>query len=219
MPDIKEIKVAMNGKLGKYYNLYLRTKTEKDDLYNHLSIRARIVKEKDTIPYELVNENNFLIENATIYIKIKDDVVLKKNLSLDFINLDNIVLGIFNTDIVNKSLLTLNIEAELVIDDRKEYLTTSKINTNVTLLPIVEERLFIDLFQEGKDKEYLYFSVQPTITPDFMEYKVNDSNWIKLDDNSFKIDRTYKNTYTQVRGKKNNYYSYSNVIKFIETRD
>ena len=216
MPDIKETSIVMNGKLGKYFNLYIRTKVEKDDLYNHLSIRARIVKEKNTIPYELVNETNFLIENATIYIKIKDDIVLKKNLVLDFINLDNIILGNFNTDVLNRELLTLEVKAELVIDDKKEYLTSTNINSAITLLPIVDERLFIDLSMEESDT-ILQFTVRPSIVPDFMEYKVNDLDWIKLDSNYFEVSKIGKNQYIQVRGKKNSYYSYSNVIKFIET--
>lgn len=217
--ELEEKSIVMNGRLGEYFKLYLRTKVSKDDLYNHLSIRARIVKDKDNIPYKLIDETKFLIENATIYIKIKGDVVLKKSIDLDFINLDNIVLGIYNTNILNRELLNLDISAELVINDKSNYLTSTEMKSIAILTPIVEERLFIDLDMTEKPST-LYFTVKTTITPDFIEYKVNDLYWKPLTADYFEIGKIGKNQYIQVRGKKNNYYSYSNVIKFIEeTRD
>lgn len=213
MANINEKQIEMSGRLGQYYALNIRTKVEKEDLSNNLDIRARLIKSPEIINPE--DEKNILIEGAVLRLYINDTPVYKTTVDLDFIHNDNIVLGNYNVDINSKETLNLKIRAELIVEDKSKYLQTTGLGTVVTIAPILEDRLYIDIDMTEKPNT-LYFTVLPTIKADRLEYKVNELDWKELDANYFEIAKIGKNQYVQVRGKKNNYYSYSNVIKYIE---
>ena len=112
----------------------------------------------------------------------------------------------------NKSKI-MNISTALYVCSIRDsnYIGSSFINEKIYIPEKEEEKYFISL-----DRDILDNFVISTLTDfDFYEYKLNDNGWKKVNSKTFTLSETLKTkNYIQVRGKKENVYFYSNVIKF-----
>ena len=124
----------------------------------------------------------------------------------------------------------MNYYGDIIIDnDESGYLTSTTIKSDLVLIPVKGEKLFIDITKSDlikyaetreagkKPEDLIYYhyniTVNTTIEPDFLEYKINEEPWTKLEDKAFDLPIENYLRYVQVRGKKDNRYSYSNVIR------
>ena len=208
-----EITTTLNGKLGAYFNLALKPKITKVDDHNVVEVRLRLIKLN--MPDVLLDK---VVRTLNVKLKINDDVKLSNSVKLDLNQLiDNIILLKYKIELYNQEPIKYNVNAEIKIEDESGLLEDTSFNINIIIRPVEDRKLFVDLVgTEFPDK--IICSVVTTIAPDFLEYKMNDLDWTKLNGTSFSIDRLDKNQFIQVRGKKNNYFSYSNVLKIINSK-
>lgn len=210
---MEEILKACEGKLGQYYKLALRTKLEKDEINNKniLNIRVRMIQETNTEP-TLVCKNK-----AIIKLYINDEFVDKSFVDINFTNKNNLLLYTYKKDMYNKETVISNIKIILEVSEESNYLETSEIKQNFIIPPVKEDKLFIDLVHTIRNNT-VYCLANFNINPDLLEYKVNQNDWIKLDieNPNFSFEKDGTNQYAQVRGKLNNYYSYSNTVKIYK---
>jgi hypothetical protein len=208
MTEMNEIDTYFNGRLGNSFKLYLRTKViSNKEFYNgsQVNIRARIEKIG-----KLLDDEYLTNIPATIKILINNKVVYKDNIELDFKY--NSSVSFMYENIYNVSDTTkYNIKAILEVNDTTDYINTTELSTSIILQPITSSKMYISL-----DENNSIFTVTTTLEPDFIEYKVNEDNWIKLESNSFKLDKDNIDKYIQARCKYNNKYYYSNVVKVMK---
>ena len=221
LADYKEESIKCNGRLGQYFTLYLRVQHKIIEANHKIFLRLRITRERD-VSDEDINKLVELKENqVTVQLRAADKVLSKKSISLDFMSdlSNNIVLLEYEYEINNEQTLTMLYFGDIIIsNDKSDYLTNTTIKSSLVLIPIKQDRLFIDLIKL-KSKKLIdnlpcyNISISTTIKPDFLEYKINQDSWIKLNDISFDVPIENYLKYIQVRGKKNNEYTYSNVIR------
>ena len=232
LADYKEEQIRCSGRLGNYLTLFLRVQHEIINQTHKISLRLRISREKD-ISDEDMNRLIELKENqVTVRLRAADKVLAKKSMPIDFMldNNTNILLLEYEYEINNEQTLIMYYFGDIIIDnDDSKYLTNTSIKTDLVLTPIVIKKLFIDLIcselkkysgsrEQGKKPEDLIyyhhdFSIDTTIEPDFLELKINEGPWDRIDYKTFDLPIADYLRYIQVRGKKDNYYSYSNVIR------
>jgi len=226
--DYIEDKIKCNGKLGSYLTLYLRIQHKIVDGTHKISLRLRISREKD-MSNEDINRLIELKENqVTVRLRVADKVLIKKSVPIDFIsdNINNILLLEYEYEINNEETLIMYYFGDIIIDnDNSKYLTDTTIKSSLVLTPISVEKLFIDLTcselkkysgsKKSEDLIYYHYDIyiNTSIKPDFLEYKINQDPWTKLTFDTLTVVPKDYIQYIQVRGKKDNYYSYSNVIR------
>ena len=214
--DYKEDKLKCSGRLGQYLTLYLRIKHEIINKSHKISLRLRIERTKDILN-EDINRLIELKENqVTSRIRIADKVLVKKSLPIDFTLDDNIniVLLEYEYEINNEQTLLMNYYGDIIIDnDKSEFLTDATIKSSIILTPINDKKLFIEISKSDLILNQYTIDIKSNIEPDYYQLKINENDWIKIKDISFKLQATNYFRYIQVRGKKDNYYSYSNVIR------
>lgn len=214
--DYKEDKIKCSGRLGQYLTLYLRIKHEIINKSHKISLRLRIERTKDILN-EDINRLIELKENqVTSRIRITDKVLVKKSLPIDFTLDDNIniVLLEYEYEINNEQTLLMNYYGDIIIDnDKSEFLTDATIKSSIILTPINDKKLFIEISKSDLIFDEYTINIKSNIEPDYYQLKINEDDWIKIKDTSFKLQATNYFRYIQVRGKKDNYYSYSNVIR------
>ncbi len=232
LADYKEEQIKCSGRLGNYLTLFLRVQHKIIDKTHKISLRLRISREKDILDEDM----NRLIElkenQVTVRLRAADKVLAKKSVPIDFTldNTTNILLLEYEYEITNEQTLIMYYFGDIIIDnDDSNYLTNTTIKTDLVLTPVVIEKLFIDLNcselkkysgsrESGKKPEDLIYyhydlSINTTIEPDFLELKINENNWTRINYRNFDLPIADYLRYVQVRGKKDNYYSYSNVIR------
>lgn len=205
---MKETITKCKGKLGESYNLVLNHFITMEDKLPILQIKIRLNKNMDVIPV-VFNE-----KPSTIRLLINNMPVAKENVYLDFTNKDSITLLSYQKRCTNKDTELLQVEAELLIEDDSEYLTNTKINTGIVVSGLLEPKLVINLNSVIQNNKVICNPIT-NIVPDFLQYKIDENPWTKLESDNFTFKRTNKNQYVQVRGKYNGVYSYSNNIKII----
>ena len=200
-----------NGRLSKSYKLELRTRIDKDELEYYINIRLRLMKiDKDET--SIIQ----LLKKQTLFsIYIDNERVEQKALDLDFKNYNQIILE-YSYKITNEDVLTSTIKGVIEFTDDSNYLSETEIEDRLVLKPLKENRLFIEIV--GIDRpDIIQVLVNTTVEPDYLQYKTELSNWEKITKIPFNILKLEKgNQYIQVRGKKDDYFSYSNVIKIID---
>ena len=108
----------------------------------------------------------------------------------------------------------MNYYGDIIIDnDKSEFLTDATIKSSIILTPINDKKLFIEISKSDLILNQYTIDIKSNIEPDYYQLKINENDWIKIKDISFKLQATNYFRYIQVRGKKDNYYSYSNVIR------
>lgn len=200
-----------NGRLTKSYKLELRTRIDQDDLEYSINIRFRLMKidSKEDSIIQLLHKQTLL----SIY--IDNEKVEQKAVDLDFKNYNQIMTE-YSFKLTNKETTTFNIKGIIEFTDDSNYLSNTELEDRLVLKPLKENKLFLDI--TGTDKgSLIYITVNTTTEPDYLQYKTNNKDWTKIKENIFNIskDLENKNQYIQVRGKKDDYFSYSNVIKII----
>lgn len=233
--DFKEDKIKCSGKLSNYLTLYLRVKHEIINDLHKISLRLRIVRDIDVFNQDM-NKLIELKENqVTAQLRILDKVLIKKHLPISFMNdsVTSITLLEYEYEIGNEQTLIMNYYGDLIIDnDNSEYLKNTTIKSDLLLTPVKNKKLFIELtksellkhpdksdkWHNREDIIYYHYDLylRNTIKPDFIEIKINDNKWEKIeleDNNIYQIPAVNYIRYIQFRGKKDNYYSYSNTIK------
>ena len=138
-------------------------------------------------------------------------------IDINFTNKNNLLLYTYKKDIYNKETVISNIKIVLEVNEESNYLETSEIKQNFIIPPMKEDKLFIDLAHTIRNNT-IYCLASFNINPDLLEYKVNQNDWTKLDieNPNFSFEKDGTNQYAQVRGKLNNYYSYSNTVKIYK---
>lgn len=215
--DHIENNIYCNGKLGNFFNLLLRISHEEINNTHKISLKLKLSKTKNISNSDL-DTNIKLTENqVTARLRVADKVLIKKSLPIDFSSdlTTNINLLEYEYEINNEQPLIMNYYGDIIIDnDESNYITTTSIKSDLFLKSLKQDKLFIDLINLNKiEYNSNSFSVNTTVTPDFLEYKVNSDKWIKFMNNSFFVPISNKPQIIQVRGKKDDYYSYSNSIR------
>lgn len=233
--DYKEDKIKCSGKLSEYLTLYLRIKHEIINDTHKISLRLRIARDINIFNPDM-NKLVELKENqVTVQLRILDKVLIKKHVPIDFMtnNITNISLLEYEYEISNEQTLIMNYYGDLIIDnDKSDYLKSTTIKSDLLLIPVKNKKLFIevtksdllkhpdtvDKYHNREDIIYYHYDIyfKNTIKPDFIEVKINDDSWKKIElstNNIYQIPAVNYLRYIQFRGKKDNYYSYSNTIK------
>ena len=211
MGEIKTKTKHCNGRLTKSYKLELRIKVDKDELEYSINIRLRLMKvdDKEDSIIQLLKKQTLL----SIY--IDNERVEQKAVDLDFKSY-NQVMTEYSYKISNSDVLVSNIKGVLEFIDDSNYLSETEIEDRLILKSLKENKLFIDI--KGIDRpEMVQVLINTTIEPDYLQFKTESSDWKKIIEIPFFIQKNLKiNQYIQVRGRKDDYFSYSNVIKIIK---
>lgn len=202
--------INCNGRLSKSYKVELRTKIDKDELEYSINIRLRLIKVDS-------NENSIiqLLKKQTLFsIYIDNERVEQKVLDLDFKTYSQAMIE-YSFKISNEDVLSFNIKGEIEFTDNSNYLSNTEITDRLVLKPLKDNKLFITI--SGIERpEVIQVLINTTIEPDYLQYKTESTGWKKINNNIFHIPKLeILNQYIQVRGKKDYYFSYSNVIKLI----
>lgn len=200
-----------NGRLKKSYKLELRTRIDKDELEYSINIRFRLMKidsDEDSIIQLLKKQTLF-----SIY--IDNERVEQKALDLDFKSYNQAMIE-YSYKITNEDVLTSTIKGVIEFTDDSSYLSETEIEDRLVLRPLKDNKLFIDII--GLDRpDNIQVLINTTVSPDYLQYKTESFDWRKIEKNQFYIPKLKKgNQYIQVRGKKDDYFSYSNTIKVID---
>ncbi len=239
--DYKEESIKCSGKLSQYLTLFLRINHEIIKDKHKISLRLRITRNKNVLDSDMNRLVNLKENQVTAQIRVADKVLIKKSVPIDFMsdNINNITLVEYQYEISNEQTLLMNYYGDLIINnDKSEYLKNTTIKSNLILTPIKNNKLFIELtksellkhpevVERGYNKEdliYYHYNlyIKNTITPDFLEIKINSNDWEKIEldkTNIYQIPAVNYKRYIQIRGKKDNYYSYSNIIKIDADND
>lgn len=200
-----------NGRLSKSYKLELRTRIDKDELEYSINIRLRLMKIDS-------NEDSIiqLLKKQTLFsIYIDNERVEQKALDLDFKNYNQAMIE-YSYKITNENVLTSNIKGVIEFTDDSNYLSETEIEDRLVLKPLKDNKLFIDIVGINRP-DTIQVLINTTIKPDYLQYKTESFDWRKTEENQFYISKLEKvNQYIQVRGRKDDYFSYSNVIKVID---
>lgn len=200
-----------NGRLSKSYKLELRTRIDKDELEYSINIRLRLIKIDS-------NEDSIiqLLKKQTLFsIYIDNERVEQKALDLDFKNYNQAMIE-YSYKITNENVLTSNIKGVIEFTDDSNYLSETEIEDRLVLKPLKDNKLFIDIVGINRP-DTIQVLINTTIKPDYLQYKTESFDWRKTEENQFYISKLEKvNQYIQVRGRKDDYFSYSNVIKVID---
>jgi hypothetical protein len=210
MDEIFEI---CKGRLGQYYKLALKTKIEKEPIEgkNILNIRLRMLQITKPEPV-LICKNK-----AIVKLYLNNEFIDKFPVEINFTNTDTLTLCNYTKGLFNQDTVLNKIKLVLEVNEESGYLETTEINQTISIIPPKEDKLFIDLTSVDRSSSVYCLAIY-NIKPLFLEYKVDQNPWTKLDLNSpnFTFEKNGKNQYAQVRGKLDNYYSYSNTIKVLK---
>jgi len=200
-----------NGRLSKSYKLELRTRIDKDELEYSINIRLRLMKIDS-------DENSIiqLLKKQTLFsIYIDNERVEQKALDLDFKSYNQAMVE-YSYKITNEDVLTSNIKGVIEFTDDSNYLSETEIEDRLVLKPLKDSKLFIDIVGINRP-EVIQVLINTTIKPDYLQYKTESFDWRKTEENQFYVPKLEGiNQYIQVRGRKDDYFSYSNVIKVID---
>lgn len=205
---LNETSSKCNGKLGDNYILSLVSGFSNDFDRNSLNFTItieRLVDIYDTHIPVLYKSTFVLYINDVPYKKIPFDFVIQGNSKYQVFNVANI-------PIYNETDANLNIKLDMLIYDESKFIEDTSIETLIFIPSIQESPIRLNL-SATEMTNIIKYSISKSISFDLLEYKLNDSPWIKLSSNTFTLDKMNKVMYVQVRGKKNNKYTYSNVIK------
>lgn len=209
---MSKIEDKLNGRLGDRFNLSLDTKLSQEEYYRSLYIifkLDRINKLLDDPEVTLTNKQ------CKIIIKVNNTTVYAENIDIDTRLGDNIFYKVKDIKLSDKKTI-LNISASLIIDDESNYINTTELKEDIVIPENKIERLFVKINKISEDSNNITVGIQYNIDPDYLQYKSDENPWKKLDDiAAFTIEKTHKNQYIQVRGRKDDYYSYSNVIRLF----
>ena len=148
-------------------------------------------------------------------IYIDNERVEQKALDLDFKNYNQAMIE-YSYKITNENVLTSNIKGVIEFTDDSNYLSETEIEDRLVLKPLKDNKLFIDIVGINRP-DTIQVLINTTIKPDYLQYKTESFDWRKTEENQFYISKLEKvNQYIQVRGRKDDYFSYSNVIKVID---
>ena len=202
-----------NGRLTKSYKLELRTKVDKDELEYSINIRLRLIK-VDSDENSIIQ---LLKKQTLLSIYIDNERVEQKAVDLDFKNYNQVMTD-YTYKISNENVLTSNIKGVLEFIDDSNYLEKTEIEDRLVLKPLKENKLFIDITGINR-LDNIQVLISTTVEPDYLQYKTESSDWKKVSTTPLYIPKLEGiNQYIQVRGKKNDYFSYSNVIKIVNDK-
>lgn len=203
------VKTLCNGTLGHLFELSMDTEVQQEviDYFNEVYFYIYLKKVNKGEDVSIIKYS------ATLKLTINDVVVMKDTIYLDFSE-TNMISHACKFITSNAELLKLNAKLELIIYDSSKYIEPTELSTTVFVQPIVTDKLYLDLSSEELPNVYKC-KVEPSTTYDFLELKLNDNPWRLLEGTLFNIAKVDKNSYIQVRGKKNGTYYYSNVVKYI----
>lgn len=209
--NIKDVSTSLQGRLGQYFNMNLKVNHEPTDLANILRIRVDL--EKLHMPAEIEDNVTLIRDLATLMFIINGEVLHKIPVILDFTN-STVISNMYTIEMTNLEASRFNLEICLDIDSKSNYITKTSLRNTFIVPPLKEDKLFIDLeYKDSTDK--IFCSIYTTIEPDFLEIKDTTHDWEKITTKNPIVQKSGNHQYIQVRGKKNGYYSYSNVIKII----
>ena len=214
--DYIENNIQCNGKLRDYYSLHLKVSNEEIGEVHKIGLRLKLVRNKPVYNTDIDTSIKLLENQVTVRLRAADKVLVKKSIPIDFSSdlTSSIVLLDYSYEISNEQPMIMNYYGDIIIDnDDSNYLMSSSLRADLFLKPLKNPRLFIDLDIESTDKKNIYFRVSHNTEADFFEFKIGELSWIKLDSNHFILPHLDTVQYVQARGKKDDYYSYSNTIK------
>lgn len=184
----------------------LRTKTDKQENKVLVSVRLKLIKD-DNKQDSIIQ---FIHKEACLSILFDNEVVEKKYLDLDFKTYNQVMIE-YKYESYNEDVLSSHIKGRLEINDESNYLIDTEIESRLIIPSLKPDPLFITLTGENLNNT-INCHIVYNIEPDYMQYKTNNQDWTLLDSNNFSVPIVPINQYIQVRGKKDNYFSYSNTI-------
>jgi len=206
----KKFKKELAGTLGDKYlfSLDVYTKSENPNICN---IRLKLSPALN--PYLYIDTLIDSIYEVIFKLKVNNRVILFESREIDLKYFNNsIAINVpFEIDPIGSNNLDIKASLYVCSNQDSNYIGSS----------FIDERVFISNESNPKytillDRDELNFSILTLNDFDFIEYKLNDNFWKKLPNKKFSLlDEDLKNkNYIQVRGKAENNYYYSNVIKF-----
>ena len=197
--------VELNGKLGRFYTLTLNTyKDDTIDYQSNLHFKINITK-IDNSEDTLIKNN---INNTTLFLYINNTLIEKIPFTFNFTYLSSKTFSISNIN-VNKSS-SLNITLKLVVEDTRMMIEDTELSTLISLHNIFENQNHVNL-SASVNNDTVSCKVSISSGFNFIEYKLNDALWTKLNSKTFSLNKLDKTMYIQVRAKFDNEYVYSNV--------
>lgn len=195
---------------GESYKLELRVKTDKREDKVVVSVRLRLLRDD----YKQDSIIQLLHKETCLSILFDNEVVEKKYVDLDFKTYNQVMIE-YKYESHNEDVISTIIKGKLEVNDPSEYLTDTEIESYLVIPSLKPEPLFIDLTGERADS-YIHYYIAYNIEPDYIQYKTNNQDWTLLDSTNFDLPQVLGNQYIQVRGKKDDYFSYSNTIKVVD---
>ncbi len=195
---------------GESYKLELRVKTDKQEDKVIVSVRLRLLRDD----YKQDSIIQLLHKETCLSILFDNEVVEKKYVDLDFKTYNQVMIE-YKYESHNEDVISTIIKGKLEVNDPSEYLTDTEIESYLVIPSLKPEPLFIDLTGERADS-CIHYYIAYNIEPDYIQYKTNNQDWTLLDSTNFDLPQVSGNQYIQVRGKKDDYFSYSNTIKVVD---
>lgn len=195
---------------GESYKLELRVKTDKQEDKVIVSVRLRLLRDD----YKQDSIIQLLHKETCLSILFDNEVVEKKYVDLDFKTYNQVMIE-YKYESHNEDVISTIIKGKLEVNDPSEYLTDTEIESYLVIPSLKPEPLFIDLTGERADS-CIHYYIAYNIEPDYIQYKTNNQDWTLLDGTNFDLPQVLGNQYIQVRGKKDDYFSYSNTIKVVD---
>jgi len=208
--------VKCNGRLGEHFTLGITTSVYDEEIYGRKGIKIKAHLKHD--PFKEPDVQLYKGE-ASVKLRINDIPAAKDTVYIDTTNSDETELMTYITHIAQSDKTqVLTIEADLNVDSEAEYITNTTVRDKIKIPSVSSDRLYLTLTLRESD-EIAYCSISTNTKYDFLEYKIDDTNWVKLEDTTqFSFRKSGKNQYIQARGKKDDYYSFSNVERIFEQR-
>lgn len=206
--------IKCNGRLGEHFTLGVTTSVYDEEIYGRKGIKIKVHLKHDE--HKEPDVQLFKGE-ASVKLRINDIPVAKDTVYIDTVKSDDTGLLTYITHIAQSDKAqALTIEAYLDVDSESEYITNTTVRDKIKIPAISSDRLYLTLTLRESD-EIAYCSISTNTKYDFLEYKIDDTKWVKLEDTTqFSFKKSGKNQYIQARGKRDDYYSFSNVERIFE---